>query len=205
MCWCQGTLVSCGLVFNKINILNQISNATSNSFLNNSKTKCGLIPFKPWLDKCVRHSIFEFERSAWFHARAFAFCLMVPPFEKVTKKKAENNLFQFWYFVFAICRHFTTLKWLKVLKLSKVCLKMNKKKKKNDQNVLFLNKRIPISLRCRLNVCGNKLLILINNNLWINLVSTRHLRSWYAKHKMSMDDSSQKIGWNMYLQGKVMH
>ena len=43
-------------------ILNQIPNATSNTFLNNSKsTKCRLIPFKPWLDKCVRHSIFMFE------------------------------------------------------------------------------------------------------------------------------------------------
>ena len=45
-------------------ILNQIPNATSNTFLNNSKpTECRLTPFKPWLDKSVRHSIFEFERS----------------------------------------------------------------------------------------------------------------------------------------------
>ena len=46
-------------------ILNQIPNVTSNTFLNNSKpTECSLIPFKLWLDKCVRHSMFEFERSA---------------------------------------------------------------------------------------------------------------------------------------------
>ena len=53
--------------------------------------------------------------------------------------------------------------------------------------------------------CGIELLILINNDLWINLVSTRHLRPWYAKHKMSVDDSSQKTGRNMNLQETVMH
>ena len=112
-------------------ILYQIPSAADNTFLNNSKpTECRLIPFKPWLDKC-HHLIFEFERSVWFHARAFAFCLMVLPFEKVTKKKAETNHFQFCFtsckcFVFVICRHFTTLKWLKVLKLSKICLKTAK-------------------------------------------------------------------------------
>ena len=47
---------------------------------------------------------------------------VLSPFEKVTKKKAENNLFQFCftlrkYFVTVICRHFTSLKGLKVLKL----------------------------------------------------------------------------------------
>ena len=46
-------------------ILNQIPNATSNTYLNNSKaTKCRLIPFKLCLNKCLRRSIFEFERSA---------------------------------------------------------------------------------------------------------------------------------------------
>ena len=64
--------------------------------------------------------------------------------------------------------------------------------KTTDQNIVFLNERIPFNLHCRFNECGIKLLILINN--W-------HLRPWYAKHKMSVDDSSQKIGWNMYLQG----
>ena len=49
---------------------------------------------------------------------------MVPLLEKVTKK-AENTLFQFCFtlrkcFVFVMCGHFTTLKWLKVLKLSKI-------------------------------------------------------------------------------------
>ena len=72
-----------------------------------------------------------------------------------------------------------------------------------DQNILFLNKRIPFHLHCRFNECGIKLLILIDNYLWINLVSTRHLRHWYSKHKMSVDDSSQKIGQNMYPQGTV--
>ena len=61
-----------------------------------------------------------------------------------------------------------------------------------------------IHLHCRFNECGIKF-ILINNYLWINIVSTRYLRPWYAKHKMSVDDSSKKIKRNMYLQGTVMH
>ena len=168
--------------------------------------------FESWLDKCVRYSIFKFERSAWFHVRAIAVCLMVPPFEKVTKKKAENNLFQFNFtllkcFAFVICRHLTTLKWLDMLKLSKICFKMIKAitPKTTDQNICFLNERIRFNLYCRFNECGIKLQILINNYLWIHLASTRHLRPWYAKRKMSVDDSSQKIGCNMYLQGTVMH
>ena len=132
--------------------------------------------------------IFEFKRSAWFHARAFAFCLMVPHDEKVTKKKAENNLFQFCFTLlyvnvlfFVICRHFTTWKLLEVLKLSKRCLKMVKAMtpKTTSQNILFLNERIPFNLHGRFNECGIKLLILINNYLWINLESTRNLRPWY--------------------------
>ena len=130
-------------------ILNQIPNATSNTFLNNSKpTECRLILFKPWLDECVRHSIFKFERSAWFHARAFDFCLMVPPFEKVTKRRQKITIFDFVLpyvnvFVFVICRHFTTVKCLKVLKLSKIYLKMLKamtqknNNKKNNQSEHF--------------------------------------------------------------------
>ena len=39
----------------------------------------------------------------------------------------------------------------------------------------------------------------------MNLMSTRHMRPWYAKYKMSVDDYSQKIGRKMYLQGTVMH
>ena len=46
---------------------------------------------------------------------------------------------------------------------------------------------------------------LINNYLWKNLVNTQNLRPWYDKCDMSVDDSSQKIGQNMYLQGTVMH
>ena len=102
------------------------------------------------------------------------FNLKVPPFEKVPKRKAENNLFQFCFtlrkcFVFVICRHFTTSKWLNVLKLSKVCLKMVKcmTSKTTDQNILFLNVRIPFNLHCRFNESGIKLLLLINNYLWI--------------------------------------
>ena len=54
-------------------------------------------------------------------------------------------------------------------------------------------------------LCGIKLQIIINNYVWINLVSKPHLRPWNAKRKMFVDDSSQKIGRNMYLQGTVMH
>ena len=32
-------------------------------------------------------------------------------------------------------------------------------------------------------------------------MSTRHLRPWHAKRKMSVRDTSQKVGRNMYLQG----
>ena len=178
-------------LYSDVNIPKQNPNATSNTLLNNSKpTECRLIPLKPWLDKCVCYSIFGIERSAWFHAHAFAFCLMVPAFEKVTKLKAEHNLFQCCFslrkwFVFVICRHFTTLKWLKVLKLSKICLKVAKvmTPKTIDQNILFLIEH------CRFNECGIKLLILISNYLWTNLVSTRR----YARHKMSVDDSSRKL------------
>ena len=45
---------------------------------------------------------------------------------------------------------------------------------------------------------------LLITTFWIYRVSVRHLRPWYAKHKMYVDDSSQKIGWNMYLQGTDM-
>ena len=76
--------------------------------------------------------------------------------------------------------------------------------KTTDQNILFLNDRISFNVHCRFNECGIKLLILIYNYLLINLESTRHLRPWYATHKMSVDDSSQKIGRNMHLQGTVM-
>ena len=61
--------------------------------------------------------------------------------------------------------------------------------KTTNQNILFLNKQIPFNLHCRFNVCGTKLLILINN--YTTLVrQTRDL---------SVDGSSQKIRWDMYL------
>ena len=90
--------------------------------------------------------------------------------------------------------------------ISKICFKMVKAITPNttDQNILFLNKRIPFNLHCRFNECGIELLFLINY-LWINFVRTRHPRPWYSKQKKSEDDSSQKIGRNMYTQGTVMH
>ena len=181
-------------------ILNQLPNATRNIFLNNSKpTECRLIPFKPWLDKWVRHSIVEFERSVWFHAHTIAFCVMVPRSENVPKKKAENNIFQF---SLTLLKCFTTLKWLKVLKLSKRCFKMIK----NSRSEHLVSQRTDrLNLHSRFNECGINLQILINNYLWINLVSKRHLRPWYAKSKRSVDDPSQKIGRIIYLQGTVMH
>ena len=77
---------------------------------------------------------------------------MVPAFKNVTKKKAENNLLQFYFTLstvfFFFFFHFTTLKWLKVLKLSKICFKMVKAMtpKQPDQNSSFLNERIPFNL-----------------------------------------------------------
>ena len=100
---------------------------------------------------------------------------MVPTFEKVTKKKAENNLFRFCFtlrkcFVFVMGRHFTTLKWLKVVKLSKSCFKMVKRMMPTttDKNILFLNERIPFNLHSRFNEGGIKILILINKVLPLN-------------------------------------
>ena len=60
-----------------------------------------------------------------------------------------------------------TLKFLNVCKWYKICLKMVKAMtpKTTDQNILFLNERIPFNLHCRLNECVIKLLILINNYL----------------------------------------
>ena len=64
-------------------ILNKIPNATSNIFLNISKpTECRLIPFQPWLDKCVGHSIFEFEQSADF-MRAHSLYVLWYPLSKM--------------------------------------------------------------------------------------------------------------------------
>ena len=110
-------------------------------------------------------------------------------------------------FVFVICRQFSTLKWLYVLKLSTICLNMIKAitLETTDQSIWFLIEQIRFNLHCRFNKCGIKLQNLIHNYLWINLVSTGHLRLWYAKRKMSVDDSSQKDGRNMYLQGTVMY
>ena len=75
-------------------ILNPIPNATSNTPLNNSKTtKCRLIPFTPWLDKCIHNSIFRFEQCARFYARAFAFLSYGISFRKSHKKRRQNITF----------------------------------------------------------------------------------------------------------------
>ena len=124
------------------------------------------------------------------------------PCRKSHKKKAENNLFQFCFslrkrLVFVICGHFTTV--VKSIKIEQNLLwnGQSHDAKTNDQNILFLNERIPFNLKCRFNDCSIKLQILINNYLPINLVNTWHLGPWYAKLKMSVDDSNQIIGRNM--------
>ena len=50
-----------------------------------------------------------------------------------------------------------------------------------------------------------KIQILIDNHLRKNLVSTWHLRPWIAKHKMSVDDFSQKAGRHVHLKDTDMH
>ena len=98
------------------------------------------------------------------------FVLCYPLSKKSQKRRQKITFFNFvllYAIFFFFFRQFTTLKWLKVLKLSNICSKMVKAMtlKTNDQNILFLNERIPFNLHCRLNECGIKLLILINNYL----------------------------------------
>ena len=149
-------------------ILNQIPNATNITFLNNSKpTECRLIPFKPWLEMCLSFN-FQVWTICVISCACIHFLSYGTPFRKIHKKKVENNLFWFCVtlckcFVFIICRHFTTVKWLKVLKYSKIYWKMPWRQKTTDQNILFNNEWITFNLHCRLNECGIKLLILINN------------------------------------------
>ena len=106
------------------------------------------------------------------------FCHMVPPFEKVTKKRRQ--IITFFNFVllymnillFVICKHFTTLKWLQVLKLSKICLKMIKAmtSKTTEQNILFLNEWIPFVYTVDLtSVVSNYLSLLITEPRQANL------------------------------------
>ena len=70
------------------------------------------------------------------------------PFRKSHKKLAEDNLFFNFVLLYAhalffvICGHFTTLKWLKVLKLSKICFEIVKamtKKKNNKRSEYFVS------------------------------------------------------------------
>ena len=102
---------------------------------------------------------------------------------------------------------FYDFKIIKSIKIEQNLLKMINfmTPKTTDQNIWFLNERIRFNLLCKFTEGGIKLQILINNYLWRNLVTTRHLRPCLAKRKMSVDDSSQKIGRNMHLQGTVMH
>ena len=81
------------------------------------------------------------------------------------------------------------------IKIEQNLLKMVKAMtpKTKDQNILFLKERIPFNLHCRFNESGIKLLILINNYLLINLLSTRHLRPWYAIQKMSVTIPVRKL------------
>ena len=58
----------------------------------------------------------------------FAFCLMVPLFEKVAKKKAENNIFHCCVtlrkcFVFCCCFFFYDFKVVKSIKIEQTLLK----------------------------------------------------------------------------------
>ena len=132
------------------------------------------------------------------------FLLWYPLSKKSQKRRQKINLFQFCFtlrkcFVFVICRHFTTLK-------QNLLKNGQSHDAKNNRSEHFVSQCTDIiHLHCRFNEGGIKLLFLINNYIWINLVSTRHLRPWYANYKMSVDDSRQKIGRNMYLQGTVMH
>ena len=111
---------------------------------------------------------------------------------KSLKKKVENNLFQF---LFTLHKCFV-LSFLGIYDFKVVKnIKTEQSLLKNDQshdvkNNRFFNERVRFNLHCRSNECGIKLQILINNYPRINLVTKGHLRPWYAKHKMSVDESN---------------
>ena len=73
--------------------------------------------------------------------------------------------------------------------------------KSTDQNICLIR----FSLHYRFNGDGIKLQTFVNNYLRHNIMSTRQLRPWFAKHKISMDNFSQKIGPNIYLKGTEMY
>ena len=73
--------------------------------------------------------------------------------------------------------------------------------KTSDENIWFLNERIRFNLHCRLNECGIKLKIRIMNNSCEYTTS----ETLVCQRKMSVVDSSQKIGRIMYLHDTVMH
>ena len=113
-------------------------------------------------------------------------------------QKAENNLFSTLFystllqcFVFVICRHFMTLKWLKVSKLSNIGLKMVKAMtpKQPIRTFCFSGKvRMRHNLHCRFNewpsgyllwmhisLRANCTLVKSNINYNINLKSFVHV------------------------------
>ena len=170
-----------------ISILNQIPNATSKTFLNNSKsTKYITMSFKLWLDKCMYHFMIEFER---------------PVKTQIEKNLINLDLLYLNVLFLCIYGHFTTFKWLKVFKLSKICLKMIRAMtpKTTAQNICFLKERIRFNLQCwfndlqcrfndlqcRFNEGGIKIQILINTHL--RKMHVRYIRRfWLAKHKISV-------------------
>ena len=77
--------------------------------------------------------------------------------------------------------------------------------KTTDQSIRFSQWMATIPATLYINEGGTKLQILINNYFRIKIMNTRHLRPWYANQKMSVDDSRQKLGRNMYIQGTDMH
>ena len=109
------------------------------------------------------------------------------------------NLDFLYFFVFVIRGHFTTLKVIKSNQIGQNLLKMIKAMTpKKHQNICFVNSIHSTTDLTR----AESLLITISEN---NLVSTRHLRPCFVKHKMLENDFSQKTRRNMYLQGIVMH
>ena len=93
-------------------------------------------------------------------------------FRKSRKKRQKITFFNFVLlyanalFLSFAGGYFTTLKWLKLLILSKICFKMVKAMtpKTNNQNILFLNELIPFNLYCRFNECGNDKSLLITTS-----------------------------------------
>ena len=77
-------------------ILNQIPNATCNTFLNISKpTECRLIPSQPWLDKCVGHSVSSLNDLNDFMHAHWLFVSLYPLSKKSQKRRQKITFFNF--------------------------------------------------------------------------------------------------------------